>query len=160
MKILLLAVVASMLFLGPAFAQLSDKTGLRQHFEIQTGGYEFDVGATTNFDVTNYEFDKDEKRLTLFINSGLENNLAEIEIPKNLINGNFTFFLNEQEIFPKIRGNEKISFIVLEFPGTGVHKLDIIGTTYLPEFSDIAPLVLATSLAGIIFLVRKRLIIR
>jgi len=160
MKILLLAVVASMLFLSPAFGQLSDKTGWKQYFEIQTGGYEFVVGTTSNFDVTNYEFDKDEKRLTLFLNSGLENNLAEIEIPKNLINGNFTFFLNEQEIFPKVRGNEKISFIVLEFPGTGVHKLDIIGTTYLPEFSDIAPLVLATSLAGIIFLVRKRLIIR
>ena len=159
MRIFLLLVVASMLFLGPAFGQISDKTGWRQHFEIQTGGYEFDVGATTNFDVTNYEFDKDEKRLTLFINSGLENNLAEIEIPKNLINGNFTFYLNGQEIFPNVRGNEKISFIVLEFPGAGVHKLDIIGTTYLPEFSDIAPLVLATSLAGIIFLVRKRLII-
>ena len=156
MKILLFAVFTSMLFLSPAFGQISEKTGLRQNFEIETGGYQFEVGTTTNFDVTNYEFDKDEKRLTLFINSGLENNLAEIEIPKNLINGNFTFYLNEQEIFPNVRGNEKISFIVLEFPGSGTHKLDIIGTTYLPEFSDVAPLVLATSLAGIIFLIRKK----
>ena len=103
-----------------------------------------------------YEFDKDEKRITLFINSGLENNLAEIEIPKNLINGNFTFYLNEQEIFPKVLVNEQISFIVLEFPGSGTHKLDIIGTTYLPEFSDVVPLVLATSLGGIIFLIKKK----
>jgi hypothetical protein len=156
MKLLLFVVFASMLFLSPAYGQISDKAGLKQNFEIETGGYQFEVGTTTNFDVTNYEFDKDDKRLTLFINSGLENNLAEIEIPKNLINGNFTFYLNEQEIFPKVRGNEKISFIVLEFPGSGTHKLDIIGTTYLPEFSDVAPLVLATSLAGIIFLIRKR----
>lgn len=156
MKYLIFTVIAAMIFLGPAYGQLSDKTGLRQNFEIKTGGYEFEVSATTNFDITNYEFDKDEKRITLFINSGLENNLAEIEIPKNLINGNFTFYLNEQEILPKVRGNEKISFIVLEFPGSGTHKLDIIGTTYLPEFSNIATLVLATSMGGIIFLIKKK----
>lgn len=156
MKYLIVTVFTLILLLSPAYGQISDKTGLRQNIEIETGGYEFKVGATTNFDITNYEFDKDEKRITLFINSGLENNLAEIEIPKNLINGNFTFYLNEQEIFPKVLVNEQISFIVLEFPGSGTHKLDIIGTTYLPEFSDVAPLILATSLGGIIFLIKKK----
>ncbi len=156
MKILLFTVFAVILFLSPVYGQISDNTGLRKNIEIETGGYEFEVGTTANFDVTNFEFDKDEKRLTLFLNSGLENNLAEIEIPKNLINGNFTFYLDEQEIFPNVRGNEEISFIVLEFSGSGTHKLDIIGTTYLPEFSDVAPLVLATSLGGIIFLIKKK----
>ncbi len=44
-----------------------------------------------------------------------------------------------EEIFPNVRGTEQISFITLEFEGEGDNKLDIIGTTYLPEFSEVAP---------------------
>ena len=33
--------------------------------------------------------------------------------------------------------------------------LDIIGTTYLPEFADVAPIVLATSLIGIIVILKR-----
>jgi len=77
-------------------------------------------------------------------------------IPANLINGNFTFFLNDQEFFPVVKYGEEISFITVEFEGDGRHKLEIIGTTYLPEFSEIAPLVLATSLLGILLVTRKR----
>ncbi|RDJ32568.1 MAG: hypothetical protein DWQ18_07070 [Crenarchaeota archaeon] len=144
---------------SPAFAApLSDRTGLKQDFIIETGGYEFEVETVSNFDVNKINFDAEGKRLTLTIDSGLENNLAEIYIPKNLINGNFTFFLNDVEIFPKVQTSEQISFITLEFVGTGKHTLDIIGTTYLPEFSEIAPLVLATGLIGLLFLKKRSLI--
>lgn len=129
-----------------------DSPGLKHTYTIETGGYSFDVKITSNFDVTDYEFNADEKRLTFFVNSGLENNLSEIVIPTNLINGNFTFYLNEQEIFPNVQYSDMISFITVKFPGEGIHKLDIIGTTYLPEFEEIAMLVLATSLIGLIFL--------
>jgi hypothetical protein len=138
----------------PAFGQISDKTGLKQNFIIETGGYEFPVDVTSSFNVERIEFSSEEKRITFHINNALEQNLAEIQIPKNLTNGNFTFFLDEQEIFPKVQTNKKISFITVEFEGTGIHKLDIIGTTYLPEFSGIAPLILSVLLIPIIF-VRK-----
>ena len=138
----------------PAFGQVSDKTGLKQEFTIETGGYDFVVDVVSNFNIENVDFSSDEKKLTLYLSSGLENNLAEIQIPINLINGNFTFFLNEQEIFPTVKSNEKISFITVEFEGDGKHKLEIIGTTYLPEFAEIAPLVLGISLIG--FILAKR----
>jgi len=143
-----------------AFAQLADKTGLAQRLPIETDGYNFEVKTVSSFDITDYEFNSDEKRLTMFISSTVQNNLVEIQIPKNLINGNFTFYLNDEQIEAAVKGNEQISFITLEFPGDGLHKLDIIGTTYLPEFSTIASLILATSLIGILFLkkVNKRII--
>lgn len=150
MKILIAIFVLSIFFVFPASAL--ETPGLIQTFTIETGGYSFDVKTTSNFDVTDHEFSAEEKRLTLFINSGLENNLSEIIIPTNLINGNFTFYLNEQEIFPTVKTSDTISFITVKFPGDGVHRLDIIGTTYLPEFQEIAMLVLATSLFGLIFL--------
>ena len=161
MKLTALFIILLVLPLSPiAFALLGDKTGFVQHLSIETGGYNFDVETISSFDITDYEFNSDEKRLTMFISSTVQNNLVEIQIPKNLISGNFTFYLNDEQIKADVKGNEQISFITLEFPGDGFHKLDIIGTTYLPEFSTIASLVLATSLIGILFLkkVNKRII--
>ena len=140
--------------ISPAFGQLlSDKTGFTKNFTIETGGYNFDVVTTSNFDVTDIEFDKDDKRLTFFLKSSIQNNIAEIQIPRNLINGNFTILLNDQELSPIVRGNEKISFITVEFDGIGLNRLDIIGTTYLPEF-EFTSIILGTSLLGILFLNR------
>lgn len=139
-----------------ASAQISDRTGLKQNFIIETGGYEFPVDVISNFNIENFDFNSQDKQLTFYINSGLENNLAELQIPINLINGNFTFYLNDQEILPTVKQNERISFIILEFQGTGKHKLDIIGTTYLPEFSEIAHMILALSFLSVIFLIKGK----
>ncbi len=141
----------------PSYSQDLDTPGLVKTITVNTDGYDFEVETVSNFDVTDFEFDKELKKLTIFINSGTQENISEIQIPLNLINGNFTFFLNDEEIFPRVQSNEKISFITLEFEGDGKHTLEIIGTTYLPEFSDIAPFVLATSLIGIIFLKKSKL---
>ena len=151
MKLIFFLIVFLFLIIPAVSAQFSDRTGLKQNFVIETGGYDFPVDMISNFNVEDLEFSSDDKRLTFYINSGVENNLAEIQIPINLINGNFTFILNDQEIFPIVRHNEKISFITLEFQGDGKHKLDIIGTTYLSEFSNTAYLILAIPLLAIIF---------
>ena len=157
MKLLFFVITfVSVLFFPTAFGQISDKTGLVNRLPIETGGYNFEVVVTASFDIPHYEFNSDEKRLTVFITTTVKNNLGEFQIPKNLINGNFTFYLDEEEVFPVVQSNEKISLITIEFPGNGLHKLDIIGTTYLPEFSEIAPLVLATSMLGVLFLKRIR----
>ena len=82
-------------------------------FDVQTSGHVFEIKLVSNFDLTDYHFEKDQKQLILNFDSGLENNLAEIIIPKNLLSGDFTFYLNDQEFFPKIQSNEKINFITL-----------------------------------------------
>ena len=127
-----------------------ERPGLVERFDVQTGGYEFEVSATSNFSIKSHEFDADEKRITLFLESGVENNLSEISIPENLIGGNFTFYLDDEEIFPRVLAGQDSAFIIVEFAGPGDHRLDIIGTTYLPEFAEIAMLVLATSMFAII----------
>ncbi|MDH3312160.1 MAG: hypothetical protein OEM28_03315 [Nitrosopumilus sp.] len=132
MKIIFLVSLVSLFAISPVYGQiLSDATGLVNRLDVQTGGYTFEIKTVSNFNIPDFDFDKDEKRLSLFINSGLENNLGEILIPQTLLGGNFTFYLNENQYFPKINSNEKISFITLNFTGSGENKLDIIGTTYL-----------------------------
>ena len=116
----------------PAFGEsLSDATGLAERFDVQTEGYIFEVKTVSNFDVTDHEFDKDEKRLTIFLSSSLENNLGEVIIPQKLLSGNFTFYLNDIELNPEIQFNDKISFITLNFTGIGNNKIDIIATETL-----------------------------
>ncbi len=102
--------------------------GLLNRFDVETGGYTFEIEIVSNFDVIEHEFDKDEKRLTIFINSSLENNLGEIIIPQLLLSGNFTFYLNDIQYNQNIKSNAKISFITLNFTGTGNNKIDIIAT--------------------------------
>jgi len=116
----------------PVYGQLlSDATGLVNRLNVQVGEYTFEVEIVSNFDIPNFEFDGGEKKLILYISSGLENNLGEIIIPHDLLGGNLTFYLNDQEYFPKINSNEKISFVTLNFTGSGDNTLEIFGTTNL-----------------------------
>jgi len=136
LKLFLFIPLLLFLIVTPAFGQLSDKTGLVNRFDIETGGYTFEIKTVSNFDVTDLEFDKDEKRLTLFINSSLENNLGEIIIPQLLLSGNFTFYLNDMQYNQKIQSNDIISFITLNFTGTGNNKIDIIATNTFAEVEE------------------------
>ena len=122
----------------PVYGQLlSDATGLVNRLDVQTGGHTFEIEITSNFDIRNFDFDKNSKRLSLYLNSGLENNLGEILIPQNLLGGNFTFYLNDKEFFPKVNSNEKITFVTLNFTGSGNNQFDIVGTTYLDGLTEI-----------------------
>ncbi len=126
-----------MLMSSPAFGQISDKTGFLTHLDVETSGHTFEVKTVSNFEILEHEFDKNEKRLTMFIKSGLENNLSEVIIPKNLLGGNFTFYINDIEIKQKSKSNERISFITLNFTGIGNNKIDIIGTDVLVGIKEI-----------------------
>ena len=118
--------------MSPVYGQLlSDATGLINRLEIQTSGYTFEIKLTSNFDLENFVFDKGQKQLTLYLESGLNDNLGEIIIPKDLLSGDFTFYLNDGEFFPKIQSNKLINFITLEFSGSGTNVVKIIATEYL-----------------------------
>ena len=101
--------------LTPAFGAISDATGLVNRFDIEAGGHVFEISTTSNFDVQKVDFDKNQKKLTFHIVSSLEKNLGEIIIPRGLLSGNFTFYLNDHDFQPKIKTNDKISFITLNF---------------------------------------------
>jgi hypothetical protein len=140
LKSLIILSVILIFTITPAYGQLlSDATGLINRIDIQTSGYDFEVVLTANFDLVDYTFDKNSKQITLYLDSGLENNLGELVIPSSLLNGDFTFYLNDQEFFPKIQSSERIHFITLEFTGSGSNTLSISGTEYLIGLDEIAP---------------------
>ena len=132
MKSIVILLVVIFFVVTPVYGQLlSDATGLINRLEIQTSGYTFEIKLTSNFDLENFVFDKDQKQLTLYLESGLDDNLGEIIIPKDLLSGDFTFYLNDGEFFPKIQSNQLINFITFEFSGSGTNVVKIIATEYL-----------------------------
>ena len=140
MKSLIILSVILIFVITPVYGQLSDATGLINRIDIQTSGYDFEIVLTANFDLVDYGFDKNNKQLILYLDSGLENNLGEIVIPSKLLNGDFTFFLNDQEFFPKIQSSERVHFITLEFAGTGSNVISITGSEYLVGLDEIVPI--------------------
>ena len=140
MKSLIILSVILIFVITPAYGQLSDATGLINRIDIQTSDHDFEVVLTSNFDLVDYGFDKNNKQLILYLDSGLENNLGEIIIPSKLLNGDFTFFLNDQEFFPKIQSSERVHFITLDFAGTGSNVISITGSEYLVGLDEIVPI--------------------
>ncbi|MDA7495501.1 hypothetical protein N8459_03225 [Nitrosopumilus sp.] len=140
MKFVIIILVALFFVIIPVYGQpLSDATGIINRLDIQTSGYTFEIKLTSNFDLTDYAFDKDQKQITLYFDSALEDNLAEIIIPKDLLSGNFMFYLNDQEFLPRVESNQKISFITMNFTGSGSNIVKIIGSEYLAGLDPITP---------------------
>ena len=138
MKFIIFILVVLFFVITPVSGQLlSDATGFITRLDVQTSGHIFEITLTSNFDLTDYRFDKDQKQIVLYIDSGLENNLGEIIIPQNLLSGDFTFYLNDQEFFPKIQSNEKIHFITLNFTGSGSNVIAISGSEHLSGLTKI-----------------------
>ena len=132
--------------LTPVHGQLlSDATGLINRINIQISDHDFEVVLTANFDLLDYKFDINNKQLILYVDNGLENNLGEIVIPANLLSGDFRFYLNDQEFFPKIQSDEKINFITMTFTGLGNNVVKITGTESLSGLDDIIPIENKTS---------------
>lgn len=144
------------LFSAQAFGQAFNFQGLnhpgiRWGWEINTDKYTFIVNTTSNFDMQNVTFNKDTKTLTFLGNSSHTENIVEIEIPSNLIGGNYTVYQNGAQISPIVLKNGNLTTVILKFNDTGKTMTNVIGTTYLPEFAGIAPVIMIISF-GILFL--------
>ena len=138
MKSLIIFSIVLLFVVTPAYGQLlSDATGLINRLDIQTSGHSFEVVLTSNFDLVDYSFDKNNKQLTIFLNSGLENSLGELVIPSTLLNGELKFYLDDEEFFPKIQSSERVHFVTLKFSGTGSHVFSVTGTEYLVGLDEI-----------------------
>ena len=137
MKFLLLVPFLLLLIVNPAFGLISeDGTGLIKRFDVNVDGHIFEVITTSNYDIEEHEFNKDEKRLTFFVNSSLENNLGEMVLPNELLGDNLTFYVNDVKSIQNVKSSEKISFITLNFTGIGNNKIDIIGTEIAETFDS------------------------
>lgn len=130
---LVLFVSLLIILVVPVYGQLADKTGLLYRLDIEKGGHMFEVETVSNFSIQDYSFDSTQNKLTLHILSGLENNFSEIIIPQELLSGDLTIYINDQQSQQDVKSSERVSFITLNFTGSGNNQIDIIGESYLDD---------------------------
>ena len=106
--------------------------GFVNKYMISTDGYDFEITFTSNFLISSHAFSTSDKILQFNIETGLEKeNVGEIIIPRDLIDGEFTILLDGKEISANVSKTDRSSVVTIEFDGKGEHILDIIATKYL-----------------------------
>jgi len=144
MKIIFILLLGLLITIPSAFGiPISDKTGMKFLFPVNVDGDYFSIEGTANFDAKRLDFDADNKKINLKIESSLEENVMEIVIPKNLLKGDhLTFMITSVPIsitsqlsntmapvIPKIiHHGENNIFAILEFIGIGTHYLSVSGS--------------------------------
>ena len=126
---------------------LADKTGFKFSFPASLDDNFFVVEGTTNFDMKRMDFDSENREITFEIQSSLDDNLAEIIIPRTLLRGDdLTFMITSiptlvmqegesssitLQVIPKIiHYDPQNVFTTLEFNGSGTHYLTISESSY------------------------------
>ena len=133
-----------------------DHPGIKWDWKVKAENYTFDVITVSNYEMKNVTFDKMNKELIFAGNSTHDGNIAEIEIPHNLIGGNLTTTINGKTTSPIIITGVNSSTMVLKFNQTGPTRTSVIGTTYLPEFSSAASIVMVLSIMIVLFTLKLR----
>ena len=111
--------------------------GFVNRYMISADGDNFEITFTANFLIPSHTFSVNDKKLQFNIETGLnEENVGEIIIPRELLDGEFTILLDGHSL---VLPNESVvvskthvsSVISIEFDGVGEHTLDITATKYL-----------------------------
>ena len=124
--------------------QTSRDIGFVNKYMINTEEGIFEVTAITNFLISSHTFSANEKILHFDIVSSFDHeNIGEIIIPRDLIDGKFTVSLDGTEISPycwnddcsgistKVSKSSKSSVITIIFDEKGERTIDIIATENL-----------------------------
>jgi hypothetical protein len=106
--------------------------GFLNKYMIDINGKNFKVTLTANFTVLSHTFSTDDKMLQFNVDAIHEKeNVAEIVIPRDLFDGEFTILLDDKEIFAPVNKTERSSVISLIFDGKGDYTIGITATNYL-----------------------------
>ena len=106
--------------------------GFVNKYMIDANGQNFEVTFTANFEVSSHTFSTDDRMLQFNVNAIHEKeNVAEIIIPLDLFDGEFTVLLNDKEISSVENQTERSSIISVVFDGKGDYTIGITATNYL-----------------------------
>jgi hypothetical protein len=119
---------------------LDQKEVLKQ---VQWEERKFDVRIMTNVDISSFEFDQPNKRISFNVND--KNQYVTLLIPLELLGKPYEVLLNGK-IIPQNPSYPDESNVLLGIKPNETGTVQIIGTTVIPEFPIAAVLVLAVAM--------------
>ena len=117
--------------------QSTRDVGFLNKFIINTDERSFEVIFGANFLVSSHTFSANDKMLQFNIETSLEQeNIGEITIPRDLLDGKYIVLLDGEKISYKLSDTTKTSVISVIFDGKGKRTLDITTSDYFQIMSD------------------------
>lgn len=150
---------ADLVFVNGNPINLSDLDGIRCHGcqvileyqldktetveQVQWEDKKFDVRIITNTDISSFEFDQPNKKISFDVSDA--NQYVTLIIPLELLWNPYEVFLNENKMFKhEFYSDEKNVWLNIKTNETGT--VEIIGVSAVPEFPIAAVLILATAM--------------
>jgi len=122
--------------------------------DVKWEEHEFDVEVISFSGISNFVFDQPGKSLTFDISE--EGEYLTILIPLELLWEPYTVFLDDNKIKVAPIGNNGTHVSLFMKPGTS-GEINIVGTTVVPEFPIIAPLVIGFLMLLVLPFAKKKL---
>ncbi|HEV2193716.1 MAG TPA: MG2 domain-containing protein [Nitrosopumilaceae archaeon] len=133
-------------------------------FAVKAEGKDFDVKLASNSNVSNLQFDEQGKKISFTVSGETgTKGTTDITIPKSLLSGNISVMIDGQvmsqaDVIETADTQDETTLEINYHHST--HTIEIVGTNAVPEFGQLAPIVLAASIMSIIILSSKRIINR
>ena len=117
--------------------QSTRDVGFVNKFIINTDERSFEIIFGANFLISSHTFNVNDKMLQFNIETSLEQeNIGEITIPRDLLDGEYIVLLDGEKISHKLSDTVKTSVITVIFDGKGKRTLDITTSDYFQMTSD------------------------
>ena len=134
---------------------------LEEH-QVNAENQDFVVTIASNSGISNFQFNQQDKKISFFVEGDAgTSGIAEITIPKSLLSGDMSVFVDqnllEKENVLLKSSTEAAATFEINYHHS-IHRVEIAGTSVVPEFSA-AAIVMAGSigaaLAGLAFATRN-----
>jgi len=128
---------------------------------IVADGIDFHVVTESNSTISNCQFNKDDKELAFDVAGTISSyGFCNVTIPNELLGGPFSVTSDEQTVSGVLSsGNSTHTWLHFIYPQT-TNRIEITGTTVIPEFSSAIILTLFMSLALIAVVLVKKNVVR
>ena len=119
----------------------------------------FNVTTMSNSTISNVSFNQPDKTVSLNVTGPTgKSGYCNVTVPTQLLGGPYTVLLNGVEVTPVVTSNATHSSLYITYTHSE-QKLEIIGTTVIPEFPTIiAAMSVLTILALTLILTKRRLV--
>ena len=106
--------------------------GFTETFIVTVDQQNFEIITERNFAISSHQFSVNDRTLKFNIETSLEEeNIAGFIIPRNLLDGEFTVLLDDEEIPYKLDNTPETTTISIIFDGADNYTLAITATEYL-----------------------------
>jgi hypothetical protein len=128
-----------------------------KNFTISAEGKNFDIMVDAWYSIPlKAEFNQQEKKLAVDVDTSDSFKRIALTVPHELLDGDFVIFVNGVErtdvVYSKVTGYTTFGFE----SSTDKTRIEIIGTSAIPEFGPLSSLILAVSLISAISVFERR----